>query len=224
MFKIPNILNPKELFKTVSPISGEIKVVQIGKEKRLVVGGYVQSINWDCPGVEKRVWGKMANLALESNVNGKKILLLGLGAGTIVGLLYSKNPLLEITTIELDKDIIEIANKYFDLLKFKNLKIINGDVLDPATFNNLSNMDFIFVDVYCGGTFPENIWNKEFFDRLKKRLSKDGYVIFNRILDVSSNRIIDETKGFLLNFFSKVEFEKVSAVGSEGNVLFLCKK
>lgn len=226
MFKIPNILNPRILLKTTSPMSDDIKVVQIGKERRLVVGGYVQSINWDCPGVEKRVWGKVAKLALDSCPPAKKILLLGLGAGTIVGLLKKAKPSIEITAIELDEKIIEIAHEYFGL-SGADLKIINADAFDiiknQPDFKDLPPYDVIIVDVYCGGSFPEKFWDPGFFEAIKNILNEGGCVIFNRILDVSSDVFIKDVVNFLLKYFSKVEFEKVNIVGREGNVLFICK-
>ena len=227
MFKIPKVLNPQVLFKATSLISGDIKVTQIGKERRLMVGGYVQSINWDCPGVEKRVWGKVAKLALDVCPSAKKILLLGLGAGTIVGLLKKANPSIEITAIELDEKVIEIAREYFGLLENNSLKVINADAFDIIE-NCIDRRgrppsDVIIVDVYLGGAFPEKFWEPDFFEALKNILNGGGCVIFNRILNVSSNVCIDNVKKFLLKYFSKVEFEKVNIVGREGNVLFICK-
>ncbi len=231
MFKIPNILKPQVIFKTTSPISGEIKIVQIGKERRLLVGGYTQSINHDCPGVEKRVWGRIVHGAITNCPNAKKLLLLGLGGGTIVGLLKKTRPGLEITAVEIDKEIIKVADEFFHIPVLSHtgcVKIIKGDafdfVLSRGDGKKQEGYEIIVVDVYCGGNFPEKFWSREFLTSIINILDGKGCVILNRILDVSSGISINKARDFLLKFFNEVEFEKVNIVGREGNVLFLCRK
>ncbi|MBU1016605.1 MAG: hypothetical protein ABIJ36_03355 [Patescibacteria group bacterium] len=228
MFKIPNILNPQIIFETNSPVSGEIKVVQIGKERRLMVGGYVQSINGDCPGVEKRVWGKIVLLGMETCPNLKNILLLGLGGGTIVSLLKKHKPKSNITAIEIDPKIIAVAKKFFSLSEVARLNLIEGDAYTFITkkyscTNLLGKYDLVIVDVYCGGSFPQKFWGEKFFKSLKSSMGKGGCVIFNRILRTDVDFEINEAKGTLSPFFKYVSVHKVNIVGNSGNILFLCK-
>ena len=223
MSKIKNLLCPNSqvLFSTMSPISGTIEVVQKGKERRLVVGGFVQSINWDCPGAEHRVWGQMAKIALEGCPNAQKILLLGLGAGTVMGLLKKEKPPLKITAIEMDKKIIEIAYSYFGLSAFEDVEIIRKDA-----FNAIKNQkaDVVLVDVYCGGNFPEKFWSLEFFSFVRDALNNKGCAIFNKILCVDTDKEIKHSKDYLLKVFGTVGVYKVNVVGNRGNILFLCKE
>ena len=224
MFKISNILNPQTLFETTSLISGNIKVTQRGNERRLMVGGYVQSINWDCPGVEKRVWGKMAAASLAECPNAKKILLLGLGAGTVVGILREIKPELYITAIEIDEKIIRIADEYFGISTQKGfLDILNRDALELPLMKDLGCPDIILIDVYCGGNFPEKFWGKDFMETLAKIMNKGGCVIFNRILRTDVEYEVEEAKQYLLNFFKTISVQGVNIVGNSGNILFICK-
>lgn len=224
MFKIPSILNPQVLFETSSSLSGKIKVVQMGNERRLVVGGYVQSINWDCSGVEKRVWGQMAFSALKECPNAKKVLVLGLGAGTVIGLLRKFKPDLYVTAVEIDKEIIEVAKKYFNIFPQKGcVNILNEDALNLSSIKGLGTSDVVLVDVYCGGNFPEKFWSDDFMENLKKSINKDGCAIFNRILRTDVDCEIGTAKAFLLNFFKLVCVRKVNIVGNSGNILFICK-
>ncbi len=57
--------SPKILYETESSISGKISVIQVGQERRLVVGGIIQSINANASDVEERYWGALAQV--ESN-------------------------------------------------------------------------------------------------------------------------------------------------------------
>ena len=228
MFKIPNILSPQIIFETTSPVSGKIKVVQIGKERRLMVGGYVQSINGDCPGVEKRVWGKIVLLGMETCPNLKNILILGLGGGTIVSLLKKHKPKSNITAIEIDPKIIAVAKKYFSLSEVAGLNLIEGDAYTFITkkyscTNLLRKYDLVIVDVYCGGKFPKKFWNMEFLESVKGVIGNGGCVIFNRILRMDANYEIELAKDYLSRFFEVVAVHKVNIVGNSGNILFLCK-
>jgi len=57
----------KTIYQTTSPTSGEIKVVQKGRERKLLVNGVCQSINFDAPGIENRVWGKISEAVRQLN-------------------------------------------------------------------------------------------------------------------------------------------------------------
>ena len=60
--------------------------------------------------------------------NEKNILLLGLGAGSVIHTIrkdYSSSA--NITAIEIDAEMIQIANDYFKLNEFSNLTIIEDD-------------------------------------------------------------------------------------------------
>lgn len=148
---------PRTLHSSKSGFSGEIRVVQKGRERQLLVGGYVQSINWDCPEVKKRVWGKLANEALllvsanraepadpptrrvsapppdgccSSGSAPPRILILGLGGGTEIHLISHQYPNTQFSAVEIDPEIIKLAKRYFDVDKIPNLEIVNEDAFE----------------------------------------------------------------------------------------------
>jgi len=179
---------PKTLFETSSPISGKIRVIQDGSERRLVVGGLVQSINADAEDVEERIWGKLVSEAVRQldSLAAKKVLILGLGGGTVAHLLTKKFGPIPIDAIELDPLIVEIGKKYFDLDKLKNLNIITADAIDfvkkPSDYCLLpSAYCLTIVDLYCGSEYPEEAESDEFFAGLKNLTHPKGVIVFNRI-------------------------------------------
>ena len=64
----------------------------------------------------------------------KKILVLGLGAGSIVKVINKYFPKSKITAVEIDPMMVEIGKKHFDLEKARNLEIIIGDAFNTSLF------------------------------------------------------------------------------------------
>lgn len=215
MNKIQQALNPRLLWEEVSDISGEIKVVEFNGVRRLLIGGYVQSRNIGEDGLTHGYWDgflMVNNYVLELN----KVLLLGLGGGTIVKLLNQRFKPKEILAVELDPVIPRIAERFFDL-KEDNLKITIGDAkeVNKDLIKKKEKFDLIGVDVYLGDKPMDN--DVEFYSDLKKLLSKNGYIIINKIFE------LNEVEPFVLQMkkiFGKIYTEILPGANSR-NVLIL---
>jgi spermidine synthase len=192
---MPLLNLPQTLYKTQSPISGEIKVIQLGTERRLVVGGLTQSINFDAPDVDERIWGKIVGEVQNSKFKVQNSLILGLGGGTIAHLLTQKCGPIPIDAVEVDPAIVTIGKKYFDLDKLPNLNIIIADAIEfvrnqaitpkplaPLGFR-ASNQQYslVIVDLYCGEKYPPGAESNSFFAGLKALLHPKGVVLVNRV-------------------------------------------
>ena len=61
----------------------------------------------------------------------KSVLVLGMGAGSVVSLLRQKYKIdCAITAIEKDEVVIELAKKYFEIEKYNPLNIVNADAFE----------------------------------------------------------------------------------------------
>lgn len=184
---------PKTLLETESPVSGKIRVIQDGKERRLVIGSLVQSINADAPDVNERIWGKIAQsatpkqseLATGQERKVKNCLILGLGGGTIAHLLTKKFGPIPIDAVEIDPTIVEIGKKFFDLDRLSNLNIIIADAINfvRQQFNHVAmkQYDLVIVDLYCGRDYPPAAESPSFFAGLTRLTNPKGWIVFNRI-------------------------------------------
>ncbi|MES2863108.1 MAG: fused MFS/spermidine synthase [Bacteroidota bacterium] len=120
------------------------------------------------------------------------ILVLGVAGGSVIQTLttdfsFSKN----ITGVELDSEIIEIANSYFNLDKVTNFKCIIDDAEQFVSMNKYS-YDLIIVDIFKDTEMPEFLFEKSFIDNIKQILQKKGFILFNiMILDVSKKEKIE---------------------------------
>jgi len=175
----------KTLAKLDSPISGKIKVIQEGGERRLIVGDLVQSINADALDVDERIWGQLARVE-SGKWKIENCLILGLGGGTVAHLLTKKFGPIPIDGVELDPVIVEVGKKFFDLDKLKNLNIIIGDAVDfvqnPSDYSLVPNAYcLIIVDLYVGSKYPRSAESPTFFAALKRLTHPSGVIVFNRL-------------------------------------------
>src|SRR5262249_38098170 len=108
----------------------------------------------------------------------KKILMIGLGGGTISTYLGRAMPDVTIDTIELDPGVIDAAQKYFGLRDNSRVRYLAGDGRVMLK-RSREQYDLIFVDAFRGGYVPFHLLTKEFYALLKEHLAPDGAVAFN---------------------------------------------
>ncbi len=194
---------PKTLLKKKSKVSGLIEVKEWLGEKTLAVENMIQS-----GGIVKNVWQKALK---KVKASPKKILVLGLGGGTVIQLIKSKWPEASLIGLELDLEIIKAGKEFFGLEQTENLVIVNGDAFE---WTSEEKFDLILVDLYLGREFSVRAGGEKFLEKIKKLLTKKGMVIFNRLKT-------DETAGFEKRL--REAFVEVAIVKTSTNHLFLVK-
>jgi spermidine synthase len=108
----------------------------------------------------------------------KKILMLGLGGGSISTYLGRFMPETAITTVEIDPGVIKAAKSYFGLLETERMRYPAGD---GRVFLNRGSerYDLILLDAYRGGYVPVHLLTREFYALVKQRLAPGGAAAFN---------------------------------------------
>ena len=205
----------KVIEKTSSPYNGSIKVVNFFNKPRIIVNKMIES-----GGMVEVIWQK-AIKAIRQPSAISHCLILGLGGGTAANLINQSFPKAKITGVEIDKVMIELGKKYFNLSRIKNLKIINRDAIkflnkQPAAQNYYS---LIMVDLYLGDKIPQKSTTVDFLTKLKKALSPKGTVIFNRLFYRQHKK---ETEKFI-NKLAKI-FPKIKLIKAYSNLLVFASK
>lgn len=148
------------------------------------------------------------------------VLLLGLGGGSVIETLrkdfdYQKN----ITAIDIDPVIINLAIDEFHLKKNGNLDIICDDAFH---FIDLSNktFDLIIIDLFIDTEVPKQFLELPFWETLLKRKSANGVILFNASLENSLGAHLETVIHFLKSHVYKIEvFNKVN----ETNTVIITK-
>jgi spermidine synthase len=151
----------------------------------------------------------------------KSILILGMGAGCVIETLRKdfQNDA-KITAVEIDKVVIDIAKKYFDVGRFSNLKIVEDDAFEYVK-NNKTKHDLIIVDLFIDKETPSQFSSDEFLQNILHSLSSKGNILFNT---VNVRGKFSERNNKMISFFEKHGSVKVLKRIEGGNDLILIKK
>jgi spermidine synthase len=108
----------------------------------------------------------------------RKVLMLGLGGGSISTYLGRFMPEAQITTVEIDPGVITAAKTYFGLRETERMRYRAGD---GRVFLTRSSelYDLILLDAYRGGYVPFHLLTREFYALVKARLAPGGAAAFN---------------------------------------------
>ncbi len=115
----------------------------------------------------------------------RRVLIVGLGAGSMVRYLQHYVPQLRIDAVEIDPLIVEIANRYFGTRSDANTNIIVADGFEYLQKTE-TRYDVIYMDVFlkpAAGTdnmgTPLRLKTIRFYEDLQEQLTPDGLVVFN---------------------------------------------
>ncbi|MBL7819111.1 MAG: fused MFS/spermidine synthase [Saprospiraceae bacterium] len=114
-------------------------------------------------------------------INIKKVLILGLGTGSIIQILEQKYKIkAAYDAVELDPVVISVFEKYKHWFTNSDCIIYNQDAMEFMSENKKS-YDLICMDIFNDRTVPEKFETKDFLNLLKNVLAENGILIYNRI-------------------------------------------
>lgn len=123
------------------------------------------------------------------------VLNLGLGSGVIERALPNDN----ITTVELNPDIVDIYRQYFQPAANESHRLVNCCAMEYLE-SNKNTFQLIFSDLFVGNEPPEFIDQTKFFQLLSHALSTEGFAMLN--LSVSSEQQLINYLSVTKKFFS----------------------
>jgi spermidine synthase len=107
------------------------------------------------------------------------ILVLGVAGGSVIKTLVDEIKFKgKITGVELDPNVIEIANTYFGLNQIRNLKIINDDAFE-FVLKTKEKYDLIIIDIFQDTKMPNFLFEDFFINRINFLLNVNGFILFN---------------------------------------------
>jgi spermidine synthase len=108
----------------------------------------------------------------------KRILMIGLGGGSISTYLGRAMQGVEIDTVEIDPGVIDAARKFFGIRDSPRVRYLDADGRVFLT-RNKKQYDLILIDAFHGGYVPFHLLTKEFYSLVKQRLAPGGAAAFN---------------------------------------------
>lgn len=219
---------PKIIFEAESKYNGKIEVWQVGKNKKIKVDHFEQSVSHTSQSVNRLVWGKAVEVLQEQLPDLKSVLVLGLGGGTMAHLISDAFNQPQIVSVDIDPVMISIARQFFDVDSIPNHRIVEADamrvVIEPETFDLTEHMfDVVIVDIYQGEKFPDLGKSGNFIAAVKKMVRPGGLVIFNRIYLESHQDDVNVFIDYVGDFLRDVTCLVVAGYTNSDNVLIYGK-
>ncbi len=176
------------LFERGTPY-GVLRVVEIvypgqrQPERRLLLNGEVESGETVRGGAPTLSYVAAAEALLADITSpGAEYLFLGGGAYTLPRRIAERDPDAEITVVELDPAVTQVAYKFFGLQEEHGITSVHGDArafLDTAPTRRFDRM---YVDVYGGAeALPHSLLTVEALERASAHLDAGGCLTMNLI-------------------------------------------
>jgi len=136
------------------------------------------------PTALRLIYSRYTSLGFTFRADAKKMLLIGLGGGSIPKKLNKEFPNMEIDAVELDPEVIKLAKDHFNIKEGKQLRLHAQDGRLFLT-RTQTQYDIIMLDAYFTDAMPFHLATKQFFELAQKKLTPNGIVVANLISAVT---------------------------------------
>ncbi|MDQ3098580.1 MAG: hypothetical protein M3Q44_02440 [bacterium] len=158
-----------------------IEIKRLGlKELWMIINKSVQGVSLNSPLIHNSYWQEIAKRTIQEikNKEAPSILHIGLGAGTVPGIIKKEVTNAQQIIIEIDQVVIDAYDKYFKVVNKGPFTILVQDIFaildNPNQFDQ--KFDVIIVDIYNG----RDDQSYAIFSKLTQWTKKNAIIIFNR--------------------------------------------
>jgi spermidine synthase len=123
-------------------------------------------------------YARVALVGLALSKEPRRILVVGLGGGTLPMFLRKHYPDAAIDAVDIDPAVVDVAKQFFG---FREDKLMRAHVADGRQFIEQSRQpyDAIFLDAFGSDSVPEHLTTQEFLRAVRRALKPDGVVVGN---------------------------------------------
>ncbi len=213
-----------ELEKLDSAISGELSVCV--SDGRLQLNAKNAIYSWEdkydnfLKAFDYIFEGKDKSLGRGPKGDVFSLLVLGYAMGSIPYMLEKDHKkLFDCTGIEIDEDIIYLANRYANYELKSGVQIIQASA-DLYVMMTEQKYEMICIDVFVQDKIPGDFLTKEFLESIVSILSPSGYVLFNHLSNTEEEK--EFANSFYRNTFEKL-FDVSRLLDVGGNYVLIGK-
>lgn len=176
--KIFSYILPLKIYQTKSVLSKSIEVTWANGQ--LVLDS--KNANYSYGSLQRILRLGLKNIGFDKILAMEQILVLGVAGGSVIKTLVEEIKFKgKITGVEIDPEIINIADAYFQLNEVKNLTIIIDDAFEYV-LKTRKKYDLIIIDVFQDTTMPNFLFEPFFTNRVCTLLKSRGFILFNTML------------------------------------------
>lgn len=145
-------------------------------------------------------YGKLVFTGFLLNPEPERILVIGLGGGSLPRLMQKLFPDARIDSVEIDPAVIDVAREYFDFEVRPGDSVVarDGRVFVRRALLTGQRYDFVLLDAFTGDYIPEHMMTREYLEECLDLLNEGGVLVANTF---SSSRLYrHETATFAAAF------------------------
>lgn len=182
--KIFSYILPVKIFKKKSDRSKTIEVTWANGE--LVLDS--ENTNYSYGSLQRILRYGLRNIGYPTIQKMDHILVLGVAGGSVIKTLVDEIQYKgKITGVEIDADIIAIANQYFKLDEIKQLEVVIEDAFE-FVLKTKNKYNLIIIDIFEDINMPNFLFESFFSSHVCSLLKDNGFILFNTmILDEKHN-------------------------------------
>ncbi|SDK58097.1 spermidine synthase [Flavobacterium noncentrifugens] len=164
----------------------------------------------------------LTHIGFQNVFKMENILVLGVAGGSVIKTLANEIKYSgRITGVEIDPEIIAMANKYFHLDQIPNLQIVIDDAFE-FVLKTKEKYDLIIIDIFQDTTMPNFLFEKFFANRLGMLLNDKGFLLFNTMTLTESHNLRNEK--YISEFdSSQFKVEKIPRLEAHNELLVIQK-
>jgi len=175
LIKLLSYIIPIKVFKTKSKLSKTIEVTWANGE--LVMDS--ENTNYSYGSLQRILRIGLKHFGFDKISKMNHALVLGVAGGSVIKTLVDEIQFKgQITGVDIDQDIIKIANQYFKLDEIKNLNIVIDDAFE-FVLKTKDRYDLIIIDIFQDMNMPNFLFEDFFINRICFLLQSRGVVLFN---------------------------------------------
>lgn len=125
---------------------------------------------------------KMSMTSLLFTPEPKRILVVGLGGGTLPMAFADLLPNAEIDSLEIDPAVVDVAEEFFGYRSSEKVRVHEQDArvwVKRARLKGTDKFDIIILDAFNGEYIPEHLMTVEFFEDLKALMTPEATLAAN---------------------------------------------
>ncbi len=134
-------------------------------------------------------YARVALVGLALSEEPRRVLVVGLGGGTLPMFLRKYYPHATIDAVDIDPEVVDVAKKFFG---FREDDRMRAHVDDGRQFIEKSRQpyDVIFLDAFGSNSIPAHLTTQEFLQAVRRAVTPGGVVVGN-LWGRSSNPLYD---------------------------------
>lgn len=133
------------------------------------------------PDVMVLPFSKLLMAGVYLNPQPQKILVIGMGIGTVPTAFTKLYPDVSVDTVDIDPVVFKVAKEYFDFKESdrSHVFIQDGRMYVKHAIKKGLKYDIVILDAFNGDYIPEHLLTKEFLEEVKEILTPAGVIVSN---------------------------------------------